>query len=444
MMRSVFATAALVVLGAGLAVADSLPQGGGRIVGGEVAPDGAWPWQVAIKQQIEGKYYPMCGGTLISAEWVLTASHCFLNPEATGFRIGYGSNRLSGMREIDVVQVVTHPGYDPYTNDNDIALMKLAQPVPEGAVQLVTLPVALEATRVQPGEVAVATGFGTIRECAPDETARECLMQDQLRQVSVPLIDIAQCAQMYADLGGTIGDRQICAGYTQGGKDSCQGDSGGPLVYQDGAVWRQIGVTSWGRGCGQANSPGIYTKVGAHIDWIMQTTGLNPVTVVVGNDVAEDALNAGTIQIALAQGEALKIGGVAAFTITSSVPGHLLVFNVTSNNEMVQLFPNQFSNGGKTPDRLTPGQGIVFPDPQDRWEIQVGAPAGEGLVVAVVTKQALGLDQLVGRFGGLTPIKDFESFARTLIPVLKGQPITNPVTGEGDWAMGELVYRIEQ
>ena len=57
----------------------------------------------------------------------------------------------------------------------------------------------------------------------------------------------------------------ICAGLTEGGKDSCQGDSGGPMVDSEG---RQVGVVSWGYGCAYPGYPGVYAEVSAFIDFI--------------------------------------------------------------------------------------------------------------------------------------------------------------------------------
>lgn len=52
-----------------------------------------------------------------------------------------------------------------------------------------------------------------------------------------------------------------------------QGDSGGPLMYQlENSRWITIGVVSWGIGCGNKNSPGIYTKVSNYIPWIIRHT----------------------------------------------------------------------------------------------------------------------------------------------------------------------------
>lgn len=44
-----------------------------RIVGGRVSNPGAWPWQVALLL----KDKQTCGGSLISPDWVVSASHCF-------------------------------------------------------------------------------------------------------------------------------------------------------------------------------------------------------------------------------------------------------------------------------------------------------------------------------------------------------------------------------
>lgn len=70
-----------------------------------------------------------------------------------------------------------------------------------------------------------------------------------------------------------FGDNTICAGHLFGRRDACTGDSGGPLmlpIRTNGShfPFYQIGIVSFGIGCGRPCRPGIYVNVAHYADWI--------------------------------------------------------------------------------------------------------------------------------------------------------------------------------
>jgi len=144
--------------------------------------------------------------------------------------------------------------------ENDIALLKLSSPV---EVSSDVLPVCLPPSKpTYAGKTAIATGWGT--------TSSGGSQPNTLREVNVPVLSDAQCkATGYGT--SDILPGMLCAGTN--GKDSCQGDSGGPLIFQDGGGnYDQIGVVSWGYGCGADNYPGVYARVNSYLDWITTNT----------------------------------------------------------------------------------------------------------------------------------------------------------------------------
>ena len=92
-----------------------------------------------------------------------------------------------------------------------------------------------------------------------------------LQKVDLPTVPDDECHDIYYGLGD-VTQNMFCAGdVDNGGIDSCQGDSGGPYVLKDTSV--QVGITSWGYGCGRPGWPGVLTEVSYFLDWIAQTTG---------------------------------------------------------------------------------------------------------------------------------------------------------------------------
>ncbi len=242
-----------------------------EIVGGQPASPGEWPWQAAVRA---GPY--LCGGALISREWVITAAHCLFDgnnllfaPTAVTVVLGdHDRTRPEGSeQQFAVIQVVAHEAFNDWTNDNDLALLQLATPVNLSAQVAPVRPVLTnqQDTLTAVGLYATVTGWGATAEGGNGATA--------LMEVEVPIVDNVICNRSY----GIINENMLCAGYVEGGKDSCQGDSGGPLVVQDGSGWRLAGIVSFGHGCARPHFYGVYTRVARYIDWIQEHTGLRTV-----------------------------------------------------------------------------------------------------------------------------------------------------------------------
>jgi hypothetical protein len=154
-------------------------------------------------------------------------------------------------RRHGVAKVTVHPGYNPTTYQNDVALLTLAEPSN-------VLPVALampgQDALVAPNRASFVLGWGNLTEGQQAQTV-------QLQIGAVPVRSDASCL----GVPGWFYDpaTQVCAGFPAGGVDSCQGDSGGPLVVADAGRVVQVGVVSNGRGCARPQSLGIYARVGA-------------------------------------------------------------------------------------------------------------------------------------------------------------------------------------
>ncbi|XP_065258936.1 serine protease 27-like [Emys orbicularis] len=255
------------------------PMGSPRIVGGNDAKNGSWPWQVSIR---EGSNH-ICGGSLIAESWVVSAAHCF-NGDKSAYHVNLGEYQLLNPSEslvsFPIKEIYRHPSYTDIGSSGDIALVELETPV---NFNRVIRPICLPASSVEfpAGMECWVTGWGDT------QYGGSLTAPKTLQEVQVPLIDRDTCNSLF-NTGSYPDDPQgidpikqdmICAGYPQGEKDACQGDSGGPLVCEWDSAWLLAGVVSWGVECARPNRPGVYILLPPYADWIQGYVPTIPFTV---------------------------------------------------------------------------------------------------------------------------------------------------------------------
>jgi secreted trypsin-like serine protease len=242
-----------------------------RIIGGEPADLGEYPFMVALLYEpIEGTDYQKqyCGGSLIASRWVLTAAHCvdFLESADDVVVVVNRTNLDSteGVR-VEVREFYIHPDYDPNELSPDVALLELAQPVK--GVEPIQLAGPGDDVYETAGTLLTVIGWGNV------STTGHTSYPDELRELQVPVVSDAECD--FAYMGFLTEETQLCAG--DRGVDSCQGDSGGPLfATTSSGEWIQVGIVSWGFKCAKQHFPGVYTEVNSPTvrDWIADVAGV--------------------------------------------------------------------------------------------------------------------------------------------------------------------------
>ncbi|MFD3656595.1 S1 family peptidase [Streptomyces sp. NPDC058620] len=267
-LRTVTGALALTAAAAVLPLGSPAPAAADSIVvGGQLAHVADSPWVVALasRDRFGGtRAGQFCGAVVIAPDRAVTAAHC-LGREVLGADVSEvrdllviaGRDELLGSegREIAVRDTWINPGYDPGGNAGDLAVLTLSGELPESSV----IPMAKAGDAAyEPGTPARVYGWG--------DTTGGGAYASALHAAPVQVLPDGRCEQAYpGGPDGTYDARtMLCAGDPEGGHDACQGDSGGPLV----ARGRLVGLVSWGSGCGQAGSPGVYTRISAATDWM--------------------------------------------------------------------------------------------------------------------------------------------------------------------------------
>ncbi len=239
-----------------------------RIIGGTTAKIGSSPWIARIWWTSKRSHF--CGGALINRYWVITGAHCITEYSVTkaDIKIRLGDHDIYSTEEnerlLGVQHIKVHNDFIAKDYDSDIALIKLDQPVEEfnDYLRPLCLPSkAMARALLVSGKKGKVAGWGSLFEGDNAPYPRF------LKEISVPVVGYRKCN---ASTRYLVTENMFCAGYKKKTADACQGDSGGPFSMEHEGRWYQLGIVSWGEGCGRQGNYGVYTRVVKFLKWIKQ------------------------------------------------------------------------------------------------------------------------------------------------------------------------------
>ncbi|WP_228282448.1 S1 family peptidase [Rubrobacter tropicus] len=262
--RYFLAVVLALAIGLGVSVpafaAEGEPEIQPHIVGGTAVPDGKYRFIAALRDVTNGStvyQQQFCGATLIDSDSVLTAAHCLEGTTAAPLRVTVGITDLSKQQgqTRSVAAIFRHPNYTSSTVSYryDAAVLKLSSPVT--GISPVKIPATTYNTFETPGRRATIAGWGNTVKQPPSGGAGSNYPY-RMREAKVPIVRDGVAKDIYGSAYAT--GLMVAAG--REGKDTCQGDSGGPMFVSTSSGRYQIGITSFGAGCGAQGFPGVYAE----------------------------------------------------------------------------------------------------------------------------------------------------------------------------------------
>ncbi|XP_055627345.1 chymotrypsin-2-like [Toxorhynchites rutilus septentrionalis] len=236
----------------GITLPGDFLQGNGRIVGGNNAVSRQFPFMASLHTAVNDH---ICGASILSERWLVTAGHCTVGRLPEGVRAVVGSHLFNAGDHHRVARIVNHPSFDPITSRGDVALVQTSSMM---IFIPVVQPIALADEIVEAAVGAIIVGWGRLSATGG--------FSNTLQWKNAEIISLGECRGRFSDyFASLVSTENICTTSAPGG-GVCYGDAGGPLVLND----QLQGIVSWWIGCG-TSTPVVYTRVSSYREWILDT-----------------------------------------------------------------------------------------------------------------------------------------------------------------------------
>lgn len=235
-----------------------------RVIGGEEAKEGRFPYMVVYEACLNEINVGICGGSLIDKYWVLTSALCACNETVGGIKeVGIGIHNASDFfnnetnqefEKISVSHAVIHPEFDFDIVNNTVMMLKLDEPSNYTPVLL-----ADESfDSLTPDLSVTVLGYGFSN------------FGNRLMEADVDVLRKEECIEVwqnYTDGKYFPRDGQFCTGFLNSGTGPCEGHEGGPLIIKKSEAEEdvQVGIVTAAT-CGEG--PDFNEEVSYHYCWI--------------------------------------------------------------------------------------------------------------------------------------------------------------------------------
>ncbi|CAO1432824.1 unnamed protein product [Diamesa tonsa] len=243
-----------------------------RIVNGQSAYLGQFPYQALLNVTNSLNQSGICGGSIISHNWIITAAHCLEEIVSADIHVGI-VNQFPFASEwttnVEKSNFIIHEEYNRLRVLNDIALIRLDSKIPESQyVKSISLPTRAEANEDLVGRAATVSGFGKYSDKSKESSPT-------LMWVELSIVANSFCEKANPKIPERQFESKICVG-SKDEMSACNGDSGGPLaILRSDGTPVLIGIVSYGYSdfC-EENVPDVYTHVHSFLDWIESKSGI--------------------------------------------------------------------------------------------------------------------------------------------------------------------------